>query len=83
VIGFGFDSLRAVAAISEAWATNLGSRGVSNTLGYEETGTEHAVRGHEEGDMVSMRLTVAAWRSRQRVPVEVEGYQPCRAFFGR
>jgi RimJ/RimL family protein N-acetyltransferase len=82
VLGFGFDSLGAVAAVSEAWATNLGSRGVSNTLGYEETGTAHAVRGDGEGDMVSMCLTAAAWRSRPRVPVEVEGWAAaCRPFF--
>jgi RimJ/RimL family protein N-acetyltransferase len=82
VLGFGFDSLGAVAAITEAWATNLASRGVSNTLGYCETGTGHAVRGDGEGDMVSMRLTAGDWRSRQRVPVEVDGYPPCRPFFG-
>jgi RimJ/RimL family protein N-acetyltransferase len=82
VLGFGFDALGAAAAVTEAWATNLASRGVSNTLGYAETGTAHAVRGDGEGDMVSMRLTVADWRSRQRVPVEVDGYPPCRPFFG-
>jgi RimJ/RimL family protein N-acetyltransferase len=84
VLGFGFDSLGAVAAVSEAWATNLGSRGVSNTLGFCETGPAHAVRGDGEGDMVSRRLTAAGWRSRQRVPVEVEGWgAACRPFFGR
>jgi RimJ/RimL family protein N-acetyltransferase len=82
VLGFGFDSLGAIAAVTEAWATNLASRGVSNTLGYEETGTAHAVRGDGAGDMVSMRLTAASWRSRQRVPVQVDGYPPCRPFFG-
>jgi RimJ/RimL family protein N-acetyltransferase len=83
VLGFGFDSLGAVAAVTEAWATNLASRGVSNTLGYEETGTAYAVRGDGEGDMVSMRLTAASWRSRQRVPVAVDGWtEQCRPFFG-
>jgi RimJ/RimL family protein N-acetyltransferase len=82
VIGFGFDTLDAVAAVSEAWATNLGSRGVSLTLDYEEMGTAHAVRGDGEGDMVSMRLTAAAWRARQRVPVEVAGWtDACWPFF--
>jgi RimJ/RimL family protein N-acetyltransferase len=81
VLGFGFDALGAVAAVTEAWATNLGSRGVSRALDYEETGTAHAVRGDGEGDMVSMRLSAAGWRARQRVPVEVDGYEPCRPFF--
>jgi RimJ/RimL family protein N-acetyltransferase len=82
VLGFGFDSLGAVAAVSEAWATNLGSRGVSRTLGYSETGTAHAVRGDGEGDMVSMRLSAAAWRSRRRPAVEVAGWgDACRPFF--
>jgi RimJ/RimL family protein N-acetyltransferase len=82
VVGFGFEALGAVAAVTEAWATNLGSRGVSNTLGYTETATAHAVRGDGEGEMVSMQLTAADWRSRQRVPVEVDGFPPCRTFFG-
>jgi RimJ/RimL family protein N-acetyltransferase len=82
VLGFGFSSLGAAAAVTEAWATNLGSRGVSNTLGYTETGTAHAVRGDGEGEMVSMRLTAADWSSRPRVPVEVDGFPPCRSFFG-
>jgi RimJ/RimL family protein N-acetyltransferase len=82
VLGFGFDSLGAGTAVSEAWATNLGSRGVSRTLGYSETGTAHAVRGDGEGDMVSMRLTAGGWRSRQRVPVEVDGWgDACLPFF--
>jgi RimJ/RimL family protein N-acetyltransferase len=82
VVGFGFEALGAVAAVTEAWATNLGSRGVSNTLGYTETATAHAVRGDGEGEMVSMQLTAADWRSRQRVPVEVDGFPPCQPFFG-
>jgi RimJ/RimL family protein N-acetyltransferase len=82
VLGFGFDSLGAGTAVSEAWATNLGSRGVSRTLGYSDTGTAHAVRGDDEGDMVSMRLTAGGWRSRQRVPVEVDGWgDACLPFF--
>jgi RimJ/RimL family protein N-acetyltransferase len=83
VLGFGFDTLRAVTAVSEAWATNLGSRGVSRTLCYSETGTAHAVRGDGEGDMVSMRLSAADWRARRRPAVEVEGWgAACRPFFG-
>jgi RimJ/RimL family protein N-acetyltransferase len=82
VLGFGFDVLGAVAAVTEAWATNLGSLGVSLTLGYEETGTAHAVRGDGEGDMVSMRLSAASWRSRPRHVVDVDGWtDACRPFF--
>jgi RimJ/RimL family protein N-acetyltransferase len=82
VLGFGFDVLAAVAAVTEAWATNPGSLGVSHTLGYEETGTAHAVRGDGEGDMVSMRLSAASWRSRPRHVVDVAGWgDACRPFF--
>jgi RimJ/RimL family protein N-acetyltransferase len=81
VLGFGFDVLGAVAAVSEAWAINHGSLGVSRALGYEEVRTQVETRGDGTGLMTSVRLSAAGWAGRPRPAVAVDGWEPARPFF--
>lgn len=74
VLALAFDDLGAVAAVTEAWADNAASLGVSRRLGYVDTFTED----HEGRAMQHLRLTT--WRSPW--PVEVEGLEPCLPLFG-
>ena len=74
VLALAFEHLGAVAAVSEAWADNAASLGVSRRLGYEDTHVED-VAGRP---MQHLRLTT--WRSPW--PVEVEGLAPCLPLLG-
>ncbi|XVV09150.1 GNAT family N-acetyltransferase [Actinoplanes sp. CA-131856] len=80
VLGFAFGSLGAVAAISSATTANKASQGVSRRLGYADNGVSHIV--DTTGDVAELRhfrLTAARWPGAE---VTVEGFDPCRPWFG-
>lgn len=82
VLGFAFDGLGAQAATSSAFLDNDASNGVSRSLGYEPDGvTQMAPRGVAR-EALRWRMTEAAWRSRPRPAVEIEGLDACRDLFG-
>ena len=74
VLELAFGHLGAVAAVTEAWADNASSLGVSRSLGYVDAGTQD----HDGRVMQHLRLT--SWRSPW--PVAVDGVAPCLALLG-
>lgn len=74
VLSLAFEHLGAIAAVSEAWADNAASLGVSRSLGYEDSHSED----RQGRAMRHLRLTT--WRPPW--PVEVEGLEPCLPLLG-
>jgi RimJ/RimL family protein N-acetyltransferase len=82
VLSFGFEALGAEAAISGAYAYNLGSIRVSEKLGYTRNGIRRDdVRGTAV-EAVLFRLTRGAWLDDPPLVPEVWGLQPCLELFG-
>ena len=80
VLSLAFDRLDAVAAISSATVGNAASRGVSRRLGYLDNGVSRIV--DTRGDVVDLcllRLTADRWPGAE---VEIDGFDPCRPWFG-
>jgi RimJ/RimL family protein N-acetyltransferase len=74
VLSLAFEHLGAVAAVSEAWADNAASLGVSRSLGYVDTHAE------DRSGRTMQHLRLTTWRAPW--PVEVEGLDPCRPLLG-
>jgi RimJ/RimL family protein N-acetyltransferase len=81
VLGFAFDYLGADWVSSTAFADNPASIAISRSLGYEETTTEQ-VEQHGGREAINFLMTPDLWHSRERPPIEVEGFDECRDFFG-
>lgn len=82
VLAFAFDYLGAEWVTSSAFSDNAASIGVSRSLGYVENGVDrHAPKG-EARESMRFLMTAGIWRSRERPPIEVEGFEQCREFFG-
>ena len=82
VLAFAFDWLDARVALTEAFLDNVASSGVSRSLGYEENGRGALAPEGVARETQRFRMTVEAWRSRRRPPIEVEGFDACRDMFG-
>lgn len=83
VLSLAFDQLGATTAITEAWADNSASLGVSRSLGYQPNGSARHRRGDVADEMPRLRLDIAGWQSRPRPEVEVEGLEPCLRWFSK
>ena len=82
VLELAFAGLGAQWATSEAFADNAASYGVSRRLGYVDDGiARHVVRGKP---IVGRRLRLdrAGWEAARKIPVTIEGLEPCRDMFG-
>ena len=82
VLALAFGALDAEAAVTSAWRDNHASLGVSHSLGYADNGVQLHPRGERRDEMVHLRMTRADWMSRARPPVTIEGFGPCRPYFG-
>ena len=93
VLTLAFEHLSAEHAITSAWHDNAASLGVSRSLGYTDNGIERHRRDDGSGtradDMVHLRMTRAQWDtsgasgdSGGSNGINVEGFDPCRPFFG-
>jgi len=83
VLALAFGPLGAREAITSAWHDNVGSLGVSRSIGYTDNGVSTAVRGDRLDTMVHLRMTAADWEaSGAGGDVVIEGFEPCRPFFG-
>jgi RimJ/RimL family protein N-acetyltransferase len=78
VLALAFEHLEAVAAVTEAWADNLASLGVSRSLGYVDNGID--LRAHEGGTRAMQRLVLRTWAS--PFDVGVTGLAPCLPLLG-
>jgi len=82
ILSFAFDQLGAERATSEAFLDNAASIGVSRSLGYADNGYRWmAPRGAARQEQMFL-MTRAAWYSRERAPIRVEGFDACREMFG-
>jgi RimJ/RimL family protein N-acetyltransferase len=82
VLELAFTGLGAVAARSGALESNPSSARVSEKLGYEPAGEGfHEPRGVRVREQ-KYRLTCERWESRDRIPVEIDGLEPCLPLFG-
>ncbi|HYH91882.1 MAG TPA: GNAT family protein [Candidatus Saccharimonadales bacterium] len=82
VLAFAFDGLGARVAESGAFLDNAASNAVSRRLGYEENGRGALAPDGVSRETQQFRMTEATWRSRPRPPVEIEGLDACRSWFG-
>jgi len=84
VLALAFGPLGAEVAITSAWQDNHASLGVSRSLGYQPNGESRMDRGGNGVDVLShLLLKRDAWlASRQAEGVEIDGFDPCRPFFG-
>jgi RimJ/RimL family protein N-acetyltransferase len=82
VLAFAFDGLGARVAESAAFLDNAASNGVSRSLGYEDNGMGALAPQGVSRESQRFRMTAAAWRSRPRPPVEIDGLEACRELFG-
>jgi RimJ/RimL family protein N-acetyltransferase len=82
VLSFAFDGLGATAATSAAFLDNARSNAVSRSLGYADDGRGTLAPRGEPRETQRFRMTVEAWRSRPRAPVDIDGLEACRSMFG-
>jgi RimJ/RimL family protein N-acetyltransferase len=82
VLAFAFDGLGAEVAESSAFLDNVASNRVSRRLGYEDNGRGRLAPEGVARETQLFRMTVAAWRSRPRPLVRIEGLDACRELFG-
>jgi RimJ/RimL family protein N-acetyltransferase len=85
VLALAFGPLEAAAAITSAWHDNHASLGVSRALGYQDNGVSRMQREGGLGVDVLTHLILSreAWlASGLADDVEIDGFQPCRPFFG-
>ena len=82
VLSLAFDGLGARSAESSAFLDNLASSGVSRSLGYSDNGRGSLAPQGVARETQRFRMTVDAWRSRPRPPVEIDGLEACRELFG-
>lgn len=77
VLGLAFAHLGAVRAVTEAFAHNEASLGVSRSLGYVPNGIDRVLHGGVPDVMVRLVLSEP-----DLPPIEVEGLAPCLPMFG-
>src|ERR1039457_6094459 len=82
VLHLAFAGLGAEQATSGAFDDNAASLGASRKLGYHDDGVErHVIRG-QPATIRRLRLTRAGWQAARSVPVQIDGLETSRAFFG-
>jgi RimJ/RimL family protein N-acetyltransferase len=82
VLHLAFNHLDAVAAITSAWEDNVGSLGVSTSLGYQPNGFSLQQRRDAVATMVHLRMSRLDWQAQPRSPVEVHGLEATKPYFG-
>jgi RimJ/RimL family protein N-acetyltransferase len=82
VLELGFAGLGAVRAESAAFTDNPASAGVSRALGYAEDGTRVDVVQDRARTATRYLMTREAWEGTERIPVVIEGLEPCLPLLG-
>ncbi len=82
VLHLAFAGLRAEVATSAAFPDNVASERISRKLGYEPDGIQRVAPRGAPIDTHRFRLTRAAWESRPRPEVRIEGLEPCLPMLG-
>ena len=83
VLALAFGPLGARAAVTSAWHDNTASLGVSRSIGYRPNGESLLARGDGADTLVHLRMTREQWEATgAALEVTIEGFEPCRPFFG-
>lgn len=82
VLHLAFAGLDAEEAVSGAFEDNPASLAVSRKLGYQPDGVNRRVVRDRLAIERRMRLTRADWERHRRVPVTIDGLEPCLPMFG-
>jgi RimJ/RimL family protein N-acetyltransferase len=82
VLHLGFAGLGGQVAITGAWHDNFASLGVTRSVGYEPNGQEILLRRDKPDLMLHFRMERAAWETRRRDDITIEGLEPCLELFG-
>lgn len=82
VLHLAFMGLGATHAISAAHENNEASLGVSRKLGYVADGIDRQVVSDQLVTVCRLRLTRERWEHYRRVPVTIEGLEPCLPLLG-
>jgi RimJ/RimL family protein N-acetyltransferase len=82
VLHLAFAGLGASRAETSAWHDNAASLGVTRALGYQPNGEHVALRREVYDRQLDFVLERAAWETRRRDDIVIEGLEACRAFFG-
>jgi RimJ/RimL family protein N-acetyltransferase len=82
MLHLAFAGLGAVRAETGAYEDNPASLGVTRKLGYEPNGDHYLeVEGKVRRELL-FTLTRERWAATRRDDIEIEGLEPCLAFFG-
>ncbi len=81
VLALAFEGLDAEVALTEAWADNEASLGVSRSLGYQPNGSGRHRRGSIASEMPRLRLDRDGWFAQARPRVVVQGLAACVPWF--
>ncbi|GLY64607.1 GNAT family N-acetyltransferase [Amycolatopsis taiwanensis] len=82
VLHLAFAGLGAEEAVSGAFEHNAASLAVSRKLGYQPDGVNRRVVRDRLVIEQRQRLTRAGWERHRRVPVTIDGLEPCLPMFG-
>jgi RimJ/RimL family protein N-acetyltransferase len=83
VLALAFGPLEAQAAVTSAWHDNTASLGVSRSIGYQPNGESFLARDGRADTLVHLRMTRERWLATGAgEDVTVEGFEPCRPYFG-
>jgi RimJ/RimL family protein N-acetyltransferase len=82
VLHLAFAGLGAEVATSAAFVDNPASGRISDRLGYVFDGFDRYAPRGVAVDARRYRLTREAWEASNRIPVELEGLDPCRVLLG-
>jgi RimJ/RimL family protein N-acetyltransferase len=76
----GFDGLGAEFALTGAWHDNAASRGVTESLGYVETGRRRMLRRDAPDEQVDYQMAREHWATIRRVDITLHGVEEARDF---
>jgi RimJ/RimL family protein N-acetyltransferase len=82
ILHLAFEGLGAIEAMSGAFHDNRASLGTSKSLGYTENGDRLMLRRDRPDRIIDLKLDRAAWASRRRDDIEIEGLDACLEMFG-
>ena len=82
ILHLAFEGLGAIEAMSGAFHDNRASLATSKSLGYVENGDRLMLRRDRPDRIIDLKLDRAAWASRRRDDIEIEGLDACLEMFG-
>ena len=82
ILHLAFAGLGAERVTSGAYHDNLGSQGVSRSLGYEDNGVHWQLRRGQPDWIIRFLLTRDKWKRFERDDIQIIGLEACLTMFG-